>query len=112
MALSDVAREAIAQKQFFQELQIPSAIRPVPLLTDSQTALEISDNPAKYRQAKYIDVRYHAVRYYIHDGKIQIDYIPSTHQPADIFIKVLKTTKHQRFCRIISLRNSYEAFVY
>ena len=36
MALSDAAREAIARKQFFQELQIPSAIRPVPLLTDSQ----------------------------------------------------------------------------
>ena len=110
MALSDAAREAIAWKQFFQELQIPSAIRPVPLLTDSQTALEISDNPAKYRQAKHIDVRYHAVRHYIHDGKIQIDYIPSAHQPADIFTKALETTKHQRFCRMIGLRNSYEAF--
>ena len=110
MALSDAAREAIARKQFFQELKIPSAIRPVPLLTDSQTALEISDNPAKYRQAKHIDVRYHAVRHYIHDGKIQIDYIPSAYQPADIFTKALETTKHQRFCRMIGLRNSYEAF--
>ena len=110
MALSDAAREAIARKQFFQELQIPSAIRPVPLLTDSQTALEISDNPAKYRQAKHIDVRYHAVRHYIHDGKIQIDYIPSAHQPADLFTKALETTKHQRFCHMIGLRNSYEAF--
>ena len=62
IALSDTTCEAITQKQFFQELQIPSAIRHVPLLTDSQTALDISDNPAKYRQAKHIDVRYHAVR--------------------------------------------------
>ena len=110
MALSNAAREAIAWKQFFQELQIPSAIRPVPLLTDSQMALEISDNPAKYRQAKYIDVRYHAMRHYIYDGKIQIDYIPSAYQPVDLFTKALETTKHQRFCRMISLRNSYEAF--
>ena len=110
MALSDAIREAIAWKQFFQELQIPSAIRPVPLLTDSQTALEISDNPAKYRQAKHIDVRYHAVRHYIHDGKIQIDYIPSVYQPADLFTKALETTKHQRFCHMIGIRNSYEAF--
>ena len=56
MALSDAARETIAWKQFFQELQIPSAIRPVPLLTDSQTALEISDNPVKYCPAKHINV--------------------------------------------------------
>jgi transposase InsO family protein len=110
MALSDAAREAIARKQFFQELQVPSAIRPIPLLTDSQTALDISDNPTKYRQAKHIDVRYHAVRHYIHDGKIQIDYIPSEHQPADLFTKALETTKHQRFCHMIGLRNSYEAF--
>jgi len=107
MALSDAAREAIVRKQLFQKLQIPSAIHPVPLLTDSQTALKISDNPAKYRQAKHIDVRY---RHYIHDGKIQIDYIPSAYQPADLFTKALETTKHQRFCRMIGLRNSYEAF--
>jgi hypothetical protein len=110
MAVSDAAREAIARKQFFQELHISSTIRPVPLITDSQTALEISDNPAKYRQAKHIDVRYHAVRHYLHDGKIQIDYIPLEHQPADLFTKALETTKHQRFCHMIGLRNRYEAF--
>ena len=73
MTLFDVTIKAIIWKQFFQELQIPSAIHPVPLLIDIQTALEISDNPAKYRQAKHIDVRYHVVRHYIHDGKVQID---------------------------------------
>ena len=83
---------------------------PVPILTDSQTALEISDNPSKYRQAKHIDVRYHAVRHYIHDGKIQVNYIPSAYHPADIFTKALENTKHQRFSCMISLRNSYEAF--
>jgi hypothetical protein len=77
VAFSSMESEYMARKQFFQELQIPSAIRPFPLLTDSQTALEISDNPAKYCQAKHIDVRCHAARHYIHDGKIQIDYIPS-----------------------------------
>src|SRR5436305_6824472 len=46
MALSDAAREALARKQLFQELGMPSASRPVTILTDSQTALDISDNPA------------------------------------------------------------------
>jgi len=49
MALSDAAHEAIAWKQFFQELQIPSASRPVPPITNSQTVLDISDNLVKYR---------------------------------------------------------------
>jgi hypothetical protein len=50
--------QAIARTQFFRtkhELQIPSAIHL---------------HPAKYRQAKHIDVRYHAVRHHIHDGRI------------------------------------------
>jgi hypothetical protein len=110
MAISDAAREALARKQLFEELRIPSAQKPITILTDSQTALDISDNPAKYRQAKHIDVRYHAVRHYIHDGKIEVDYIPSNYQPADIFTKALSPTKHQRFCHMIGLRNSHEAF--
>jgi len=110
MALSDAAREALARKQLFQELGMPSASRPITILTDSQTALDISDNPAKYRQAKHIDIRYHAVRHYVQDGKIAVDYIPSNYQPADILTKALGPSKHHRFCRMIGLRNSYEAF--
>jgi len=103
MALSDAARQAIPQKWFFQELRVPSAMRSVPLLIDSQTALEISDNPVKYRQAKHIDVCYHAMHHYIYDDKIQIDYIPSAHQPADLFTKVLERTKRQWSHHMIGL---------
>jgi hypothetical protein len=98
MVLSDAAREALARLQLFEELRIPSASKPVTILTDSQTALDISENSANYRQAKHIDIRYHAVRHYIHDGKIEIDYIPSNYQPADIFTKALGHVKHLRLC--------------
>jgi hypothetical protein len=108
MALSDAAREALARKQFFCELQMPSGAKPITILSDSQSALDISENPARYRQAKHIDIRYHAIRHYIHDLKIEVDYIPSAYQPADLFTKALGATKHQRFCRTIGLHNSYE----
>ena len=87
-----------------------TASKPVTILTDSQTALNISENPTNYRQAKHIDIRYHAVRHYIHDRKIEVDYIPSDYQPADIFTKALGHQKHHRFCQMIGLRNSFEAF--
>jgi len=110
MALSDAAREALARKQLFQELRMPSGQKPITLLSDSQSALDISENPTKYRQAKHIDVRYHAIRHYIHDHKIEVDYIPSEYQPADLFTKALGPMKHERFCHMIGLRNSYNAF--
>ena len=110
MALSDAAREALARKQFFCELRIPSGEHPITILSDGQSALDISENPAKYRKAKHIDIQYHAIRHYIHDSKIEADYIPMEYQPADLFTKALGTTKHQRFSGMIGLHNSYEAF--
>ena len=61
MALSEAAREALIRRQLFSELLILSAQKPVMLLSDSQTALNISENPMNYHQAKHIDIRYHAV---------------------------------------------------
>ncbi len=110
MTLLDAAREALARQQLFEELHIPSASKPVTILTDSQTALDISENPANYHQAKHINISYHAVRHYIHDRKIEIDYIPSNYQPTDIFTKALGHPKHHRFCQMMGLHNIFETF--
>jgi hypothetical protein len=107
MSLSDAAREA---RHLFEELQILFASMPVTILTDSQAALDISENPANYRQAQQIDTRYHAVKHCIRDNRIEIDYIPPNYQPADIFTKAFGHTKHHRFCQMVGLRNSFEAF--
>ena len=61
MALSDASREALARKQFGQELGVPSSQAPITILSDNQSALEIAENPANYRRAKHIDIRYHAI---------------------------------------------------
>ena len=49
---------------------------PITMLSDSQSAIDISENLAKYRQAKHLDIRYHAIRHYIHEHTINVDYIP------------------------------------
>src|SRR5437762_13068774 len=64
MALSDASREALARKQFSQELRVPSSSTPITILSDNQSALKIAENPANYRRAKHIDIRYHAIRHY------------------------------------------------
>ena len=61
MALSDASREALARKQFGQALHVPSSSSLVTILSDNQSALEIAENPANYRRAKRIDIRYHAI---------------------------------------------------
>jgi hypothetical protein len=107
---SEASREALARKQFLGELNISCVINPITILLDSQAALNIAENPTKYRQAKHIDIKYHAVRHYIREGKIQVDYVPSQYQIADIFTKALGGTKFKRLTRYLGLRNSWEAF--
>ena len=108
MALSDASREAIARKQFFEELKVPSSASPVTILSDNQSALDISENPTNYRKAKHIDIKYHAIRHYIRTGKIEVDYIPSEAQAADIFTKPLPPLKHQRCIELLGLKNLYD----
>ena len=67
MTLSDAVRETLTRRQLFEELHIPSASKSVTILIDSQIVLNISENPANYRQIKYIDIYYHTIKYYIHD---------------------------------------------
>ena len=70
MALSDAARESIARSQSLEEMNIP--VMPITILSDSQTALDIAENPSNYRNAKHIDIRYHTVRNYIQQDKIDV----------------------------------------
>ena len=104
MAISDASREALARIQFFQELNISTAS--ILVLSDSKTALEIANGTAlNYRKAKHIDIKYHAIRHYIQEDKIQVNHVPGTENIADIFTKALGPQLHQRFVNDMGMRN-------
>ena len=74
MALSDSSREAVARAQFFQELNISSM--PVLILSDSERALDLADSTtANYSKSKHIDIKYHQVRHYVQEGKVEVSHI-------------------------------------
>ena len=88
--------------------EFPHHGRPIIILSDNQSALEIAENPANYRRAKHIDIRYHAIRHYLRNSLITVDFVPSNAQAADIFTKALGPLKHHECVRLLGLRNSYE----
>ena len=101
MALSDASREAIARSQFYGELEL--TLPPPLLLSDNNSALQISEDPTNYRYAKHIDIKYHFIRHAIHKEQVIIDYIPSTENPADLLTKTLSSTKHQHGLELMKL---------
>ncbi|GKC82032.1 retrovirus-related pol polyprotein from transposon TNT 1-94, partial [Tanacetum coccineum] len=61
----------------------------VPIYCDSKSAIEISCNPVQHTRTKHIDVRYHVIKDYVEKGTIELYFIGTEYQLADLFTKSL-----------------------
>jgi hypothetical protein len=61
----------------------------VPLLCDNESAIHMADNPVKHSRTKHIDIRYHFLMDHQQRGDIEIAYVNTKNQLADIFTKPL-----------------------
>ncbi|GJZ88737.1 hypothetical protein Tco_0660519 [Tanacetum coccineum] len=61
----------------------------VPIFCDNTSAITISNNQVLYSRTKHIDIRYHFIRDHILKGDIELHFIPTQYQLADIFTKPL-----------------------
>jgi hypothetical protein len=58
----------------------------VPLLCDNESAIRIADNPVEHSRTKHIDIQYHFLRDHQQRGDIEIAYVNTKNQLADIFV--------------------------
>jgi hypothetical protein len=61
----------------------------VTLLCDSESAIRMADNPIEHSRTNHIDIRYHFLRDHQQRGDIEIAYVSTKGQLADIFTKPL-----------------------
>jgi hypothetical protein len=61
----------------------------VPLLCDNESAIRMADNPVEHSRTKHIAIRYHFLREHQQRGDIEIAYVSTKEQLADIFTKPL-----------------------
>jgi hypothetical protein len=61
----------------------------VHLLCDNESAIQISHNPVQHSKTKHIEIRHHFIQDHIKRGDIEIIYINTQEQLADIFTKPL-----------------------
>jgi hypothetical protein len=80
----------------------------VPLLCDNESAIRMTDNPVEHSRTKHIAIRYHFLRDHQQRGDIEIAYVSTKEQLADILTKPLdeKTfTKLRNELNILDSRN-------
>ncbi|KAK6121853.1 hypothetical protein DH2020_044407 [Rehmannia glutinosa] len=61
----------------------------VPIFCDNISAINIAQNPVHHNRTKHIEIRHHFLRYCVSKRKIEISFVPSQDQLADIFTKPL-----------------------
>ncbi|GJQ91838.1 hypothetical protein Tco_0002977 [Tanacetum coccineum] len=61
----------------------------LPIYSDSKIAIAISCNPVQHTRTKHIDVRYHFITDHVEKGTIELYFVGTEFQLADLFTKSL-----------------------
>jgi hypothetical protein len=63
------------------------------LLVDNKSAIALSRNPVHHDRSKHIDIRFHFIRQFIEEGKVDVDFVSTSSQRADLLTKALGRVK-------------------
>ena len=66
---------------------------PIPIHCDNTSAISVSKNPVLNSKTKHIPIKYHFLREQVTNRVVQLNFIPSTKNIVDIFIKPLPKTQ-------------------
>jgi hypothetical protein len=80
----------------------------VPLLCDNESAIKIAHNPVQHTRTKHIDIRHHFIREHVSHGDIDLSYVGTKDNLADIFTKPLDEARFRELrheLNIIDARN-------
>jgi hypothetical protein len=107
IACSHATRESIWLRRMLKEAADGMAVKisdgPVPIGCDNQGAIKLITSGVVKQKSKHIDVKYH----HIHDeqvkGSIQVHYVTSATNPADLLTKPLAVPRHEQLLQLTGL---------
>nr|GEX72384.1 retrovirus-related Pol polyprotein from transposon TNT 1-94 [Tanacetum cinerariifolium] len=66
---------------------------------DSKAAIAISCNPVQHSRTKHIDVRYHFIKEQVEKGIVELFFVGTEYQLADLFTKALPVERFKYLVR-------------
>nr|GEZ64669.1 retrotransposon protein, putative, unclassified [Tanacetum cinerariifolium] len=76
----------------------------IPMYCDSKAAIAISCNPVQHSRTKHIDVRYHFIKEKVEKGIVELFFVGTEYQLADLFTKALPVERFKYLTRRLGMR--------
>nr|GEX89850.1 retrovirus-related Pol polyprotein from transposon TNT 1-94 [Tanacetum cinerariifolium] len=77
----------------------------IQIYCDSKSAIAISCNPVQHSRTKHIAVRYHFIKEHVEKGTIELYFVKTDYQLANIFTKALLVDRFNYLVRRLGMRN-------
>ncbi|CAI7760722.1 unnamed protein product [Closterium sp. NIES-53] len=102
MALFRAVREIVWQWRLLAELGEEQQ-GPTPLYCDSQCAISLAKNPVLHGLTKHMRVKWHWTRSMVAASEVELRYVKTTGQPADMMTKRLVEQQHWKCCKLAGM---------
>ena len=79
--------------------------KPITLYCDNMSSIQLANNPVFHARTKHIEVHYHYVQEKVLAHEIDLVYVSTHEQVADIFTKSLGAKKIQRFRAMLGVQD-------
>nr|GFD46105.1 ribonuclease H [Tanacetum cinerariifolium] len=76
----------------------------IPMYYDSKAAIAISCNPVQHTRTKHIDVQYHFIKENVEKGIVELFFVKTEYQLADLFTKALPVEWFKYLVRQLGMR--------
>nr|GEV48004.1 retrovirus-related Pol polyprotein from transposon TNT 1-94 [Tanacetum cinerariifolium] len=76
----------------------------IPLYCNSKAAIAISCNPVQHSCTKHIDVRYHFIKEKVEKGIVELFFVRTEYQLADLYTKALPVERFKYLVRRLGMR--------
>jgi len=73
-------------------------VKPPTIYGDNQSAQALSKNGIKSERTKHIAIKYAFIHDEVERGRVQLQWIPTTEQLADVLTKALPRPQHEKLC--------------
>jgi len=98
--------EGLWVKRVLEELRMPMKL-PIRLHSDNMAAINMSHNPIQHDRTKHVEIDRHFIREKIDAKTIDLRYIPSKEQTADVLTKGLTRDKFEYLIGKLDMINIY-----